>query len=212
MTAESLGDVLATSDDRKAGATDKVRLTLKIRRYNPELRGDESWWDEFTVEAEPQRPAPRRAAHGEVAPRRHARAPPLLRARHLRFGRHADQRSERPGLQGSRERPRSQGHGRADPRPTRPQGPDRRHGAVLRRLPVDPAVPRERRRRPRQGTSTSRRRTVTSTTTRRSASSALAAPLRARSSGATRNTSAPRRSSPRTGSSTTRATRPRRNA
>ncbi len=53
MTAESLGDVLATSEDRKAGATDKVRLTLKIRRYNPELRGEESWWDEFTVEAEP---------------------------------------------------------------------------------------------------------------------------------------------------------------
>jgi succinate dehydrogenase / fumarate reductase iron-sulfur subunit len=53
MTAESLGEVLAGSEDRKAGATDKVRLTLKIRRYNPELRGDESWWDEFTVEAEP---------------------------------------------------------------------------------------------------------------------------------------------------------------
>jgi len=51
--ATDVGDVLDTSDQRQAGGTGKVTLTLKIRRYNPELRGDESWWDEFTVEAEP---------------------------------------------------------------------------------------------------------------------------------------------------------------
>ena len=47
--ATDVGDVLDTSDQRQAGGTGKVTLTLKIRRYNPELRGDESWWDEFTV-------------------------------------------------------------------------------------------------------------------------------------------------------------------
>ncbi|MEW6059301.1 MAG: succinate dehydrogenase iron-sulfur subunit [Actinomycetota bacterium] len=36
-----------------APPSDKATLTLKIRRYNPELRGDESWWDEFTIEADP---------------------------------------------------------------------------------------------------------------------------------------------------------------
>ena len=50
---ESLGDVLGSSDAREVGAARKVSLTLKIRRYNPELRGEESWWDEFTVAMEP---------------------------------------------------------------------------------------------------------------------------------------------------------------
>ena len=30
----------------------KVPLTLRIRRYNPEVR-DDAWWDEFTVDVEP---------------------------------------------------------------------------------------------------------------------------------------------------------------
>ncbi|HZP90742.1 MAG TPA: hypothetical protein VFC04_07075, partial [Actinomycetota bacterium] len=50
---ESAGEVLETSDRRRAGATGAVTLTLRIRRYNPELRGEESWWDEFTIEADP---------------------------------------------------------------------------------------------------------------------------------------------------------------
>src|SRR5581483_10542633 len=50
---ESAGDVLETSDQRRAGATGAVTLTLRIRRYNPELRGEESWWDEFTIQADP---------------------------------------------------------------------------------------------------------------------------------------------------------------
>jgi succinate dehydrogenase iron-sulfur subunit len=33
-------------------AHDMVQLTLKIRRYNPEIQPD-SWWDEYTVEVEP---------------------------------------------------------------------------------------------------------------------------------------------------------------
>jgi len=49
----SLGDVLETSDRRQVGETaDRVKLTLKIRRYNPEVSED-SWWDEFTVFADP---------------------------------------------------------------------------------------------------------------------------------------------------------------
>jgi succinate dehydrogenase / fumarate reductase, iron-sulfur subunit len=46
-------DVLHTSDQREVGHTDgRMELTLKIRRYNPEV-SDEPWWDEFTVHMEP---------------------------------------------------------------------------------------------------------------------------------------------------------------
>jgi len=48
-----LGDILDASDLRAAGAGHKVTLTLKIRRYNPELRGEESWWDEFEIQTDP---------------------------------------------------------------------------------------------------------------------------------------------------------------
>jgi succinate dehydrogenase / fumarate reductase iron-sulfur subunit len=47
-------DVLQDSDRNKAGAAESgtVTLTLKIRRFNPEVSQD-SWWDEFTVQADP---------------------------------------------------------------------------------------------------------------------------------------------------------------
>ena len=46
-------DVLQSSDDRRVGRTDgRMSLTLKIRRYNPEV-SEEPWWDEFTVKMEP---------------------------------------------------------------------------------------------------------------------------------------------------------------
>jgi succinate dehydrogenase iron-sulfur subunit len=46
-------DVLQDSDRREAGGTSEtVTLTLKIRRFNPEVSQD-SWWDEFTVQAHP---------------------------------------------------------------------------------------------------------------------------------------------------------------
>jgi succinate dehydrogenase / fumarate reductase iron-sulfur subunit len=49
----SPGEVLQSSDRRQVGeAADRVKLTLKIRRYNPEVSED-SWWDEFTVYADP---------------------------------------------------------------------------------------------------------------------------------------------------------------
>ena len=48
-----LGEVLEDSDRREAGGAGKLTITVKIRRYNPETRGDESWWDEFTVAMEP---------------------------------------------------------------------------------------------------------------------------------------------------------------
>jgi succinate dehydrogenase iron-sulfur subunit len=53
MVAEPLGEVLDSADRATAARTHTVPLTLKIRRYNPELRGEESWWDEFEIEAEP---------------------------------------------------------------------------------------------------------------------------------------------------------------
>jgi succinate dehydrogenase / fumarate reductase iron-sulfur subunit len=47
------GDVLQGSDEREvARHSGKVSLTLKIRRFNPEVSQD-SWWDEFTVRMEP---------------------------------------------------------------------------------------------------------------------------------------------------------------
>jgi succinate dehydrogenase / fumarate reductase iron-sulfur subunit len=45
-------DVLQDSDKREVGDSGKVSLTLKIRRFNPEVSQD-SWWDEFTVRMEP---------------------------------------------------------------------------------------------------------------------------------------------------------------
>ena len=36
---DGLGEILEDSDLRAAGAAHKVTLTLKIRRYNPEVRG-----------------------------------------------------------------------------------------------------------------------------------------------------------------------------
>ena len=50
---DGLGEILEDSDLRAAGAAHKVTLTLKIRRYNPEVRGEESWWDEFEIQADP---------------------------------------------------------------------------------------------------------------------------------------------------------------
>ena len=34
------------------GANGRVKLEMRIRRYNPEVR-DDAWWDEFTVDVEP---------------------------------------------------------------------------------------------------------------------------------------------------------------
>ena len=49
----SAAEVLQSSDGREVGrAHRKLTLTLKIRRFNPEV-SQESWWDEFTVEADP---------------------------------------------------------------------------------------------------------------------------------------------------------------
>lgn len=46
-------DALQDSDRRQVGGEHAtVELTLRIRRFNPEV-SDESWWDEFTVRADP---------------------------------------------------------------------------------------------------------------------------------------------------------------
>ena len=46
----TLGEVLDEPDRRRANRT--TELTLRIRRFNPEVSED-SWWDEFTVEMHP---------------------------------------------------------------------------------------------------------------------------------------------------------------
>jgi len=47
------GEILQASDRREVRREPgRVSLTLKIRRFNPELSPD-SWWDEFTVQADP---------------------------------------------------------------------------------------------------------------------------------------------------------------
>jgi succinate dehydrogenase / fumarate reductase iron-sulfur subunit len=46
------GDVLDASDRAASGRSGKVELTLRIRRFNPEV-SDEAWWDEFVVHMDP---------------------------------------------------------------------------------------------------------------------------------------------------------------
>ena len=50
----SPAEILQTSDRRevRAAGGHEVELTLRIRRFNPEI-SDDSWWDEFTVRADP---------------------------------------------------------------------------------------------------------------------------------------------------------------
>jgi succinate dehydrogenase iron-sulfur subunit len=46
-------DALRGSDRARAGAEGTLTLTLKVRRYNPEV-ASEPWWDEFSVTADPR--------------------------------------------------------------------------------------------------------------------------------------------------------------
>ncbi len=49
----TVGDILQGSDRREVRREPgRVQLTLKIRRFNPEVSED-SWWDEFAVQADP---------------------------------------------------------------------------------------------------------------------------------------------------------------
>ncbi len=53
MASATAADVVNSSDARAVGAArTTITLQLKIRRFNPEV-GDDSWWDEFTVECDP---------------------------------------------------------------------------------------------------------------------------------------------------------------
>ncbi len=52
MAAEPLGDVLASSEERRVEGSEKVSITVRVRRYNPEVR-EESWWDEWEISMEP---------------------------------------------------------------------------------------------------------------------------------------------------------------
>jgi succinate dehydrogenase / fumarate reductase, iron-sulfur subunit len=48
----SAADVLEASDRAARGRSGKVELTLRIRRFNPEVSED-AWWDEFVVHMDP---------------------------------------------------------------------------------------------------------------------------------------------------------------
>ncbi len=45
-------EVLNTSEERRVGATHLTTLTLRIRRFNPQVSED-AWWDEFTIQVDP---------------------------------------------------------------------------------------------------------------------------------------------------------------
>ena len=105
------------------------------------------------------RPAAEPAALREVVSGRHADVPPVLRARGLRLGCDAHQRRQPAGVQGADARSAAQEtrqaadhHHRADPRAAGGEGPRRRHGAVLRRVPCGQAVPDHQRQSPDAGT------------------------------------------------------------
>jgi succinate dehydrogenase / fumarate reductase iron-sulfur subunit len=45
-------DVLNTSEERRVGGSDLLTLTLRIRRFNPQV-SDDPWWDEFSIHVDP---------------------------------------------------------------------------------------------------------------------------------------------------------------
>ena len=107
----------------------------------------EPHYEDYQVTVARHRPRARRAAPDQVGAGRLAVLPPLLRPRRLRLGRDADQRQEPARLQDADQgrQPGQADHRRADQGPSRREGPDRRHGAVLRGLPRGHAVPRHQR-------------------------------------------------------------------
>ena len=156
-----------------------------------------------------RRPPARRAALGEVEPRRFADLPALLRARRVRLRCDADQRRQQAGVQGAGPgpgRPGRRDQRRADQGPAGQQGSAGRHGPVLRVLPRRAALARSPTATSRPASACSHRKSASVSTTRPSASCAPPAPRPARSSGTTAPTSARRRSSTPTASSSTAAT------
>ena len=135
--------------------------------------------------------------------------PPLLPRRRVRLRRDEHQRQERPGLPDQHAHAAGPDRAQAAARPAGDARPDRRHDAVLQAVPLDQAVPGQRRGcRPRRS-GCSRPRSATSSTACTSASCARAAPPAARASGGTPTSSSARPACCRpTASSPTAATRP----
>jgi succinate dehydrogenase / fumarate reductase iron-sulfur subunit len=52
MSEPQLGDMLEQTDRRIEAVGNAMKLSVRIRRFNPEVRED-SWWDEFEVEMQP---------------------------------------------------------------------------------------------------------------------------------------------------------------
>ena len=99
----------ATVDRRSQRRAEAVRatitVTLRIRRFNPEVDA-EPHWERLPGRRRPDRPRARRPAQDQVGAGRHADLPPLLRARRLRLGRDAHQRPQPAGLQDAGQGPR----------------------------------------------------------------------------------------------------------
>ena len=119
-----------------------ARCTVKIRRFNPEVDCRDRTGSPSQVRVAARRsPGAQPADDDQGLSRRNADVPPLLRARGLRLGRDAHQRREPAGVQGAGAGHARRDHRGADQGPAAGEGPRRRHGAVLRGVPVDQAVP-----------------------------------------------------------------------
>ena len=158
---------------------------------------------EYTVE--PSRSTGSWTCRADKVPRRHAGVAAQVRPRRVRLRRDAHQRPQSPGVQDA---PSDEGqdHRRAAGGPARAQGTRRRHGSVLRQVPIGHAVPGQRRGADVGRAVADRRRSVRASTTRPSASCARRAPPAVPASGPTTPTSGRRRSCRRTVSSSTAGT------
>ena len=84
--------------ERPTAPIPSFTVTFRIRRFNPEV-ATRAALGGLPARDRPAGPRPRRPAQDQVGAGRHADLPPLLRARHLRLRRHADQRPEPARLQ-----------------------------------------------------------------------------------------------------------------
>ncbi len=163
---------------------------------------------DYDVAARAARPHAARRAHAHQGAGRYAVVPPLVPRRRVRLGRDEHQRQERPRVHHQARGPEGAGRAPAAARAAGHPRPDRRHDAVLQAVPLDQAVPGQRRRRRRRRSGCSRPRSARSSTASTNASCAPAARPRARPSGGTRTSSSvPRACCRPIASSPTRATR-----
>ena len=179
--------------------------TFKIQRFNPD-KDKKPHYEEYTHRARSNGSRVGWLERDQVDPGWDAHVSPKLCPWRVRLRCDAHQRPQPARLQGADQRGRvGSHHDRADARVHDHQGPGGRSRAVLRKVPLDCAVPDQRFARPAKPSVCSHPRIAPATTTAPSASCAPRAPRPARRSGRTRSSSAPPPSSTRTASSSTAA-------